>query len=1277
VKLRDQYDGRADPFEGDRTIVWRSLPENALVTKATLTLEPRLPPGNSAYIETLRFTGGAAYGAMIRPAADGIAEIDFHARRTPVAFTGLVAQTSPKPALSVDIGGNVYLSVNQNGTIPATTGVFYDPSQSTLPGIGASRIRLENFSNVKLNDAAALGSVTVKIASMPSNIMLRFGKRLPFWSKTGDLAVPTTTADITDAIKLAIADAPVINGYYAIPLIVHSDTLGRIAVTLTLEYFGVAPLVPAGLREVVLAYDYATIAKQDANVLQAMLPVGAAIVPALTSLQLRGAFEASRIAYGPTGPTKTSDPVHCSASETLAQPVVPTSDINVSAIDLLVAADGPAARLSLDLRADFDGKPGQNSLLAKPVPFDIAGDASGQLRWISVPIVPTSRLQEIRPNTPMSGSPQRYWVVVQALDGAAWLGVDADAAPERFMQRSTNAGFSWRLAGTSCPLLLRLRTVPNRFSMPIEFVAGKVQQRASLGKYDALGKIDAMVDAPEIAQAVQVAVTKSAAAPCAQVELLENADFALWRSIGTGLGDASPIVLDAAASGRSSMIVVDTLFNKTITPLPQVSVGAPKDLAFSSDGATLFAAADDGIYAIDVATFATRRIDGEFNELAADPRDATLYGLSASELLAFDAASGNASGLRFGLNGARAMVLGQDGRNAYVAVSATTGTAIVALDLVTGTQGLRIPVSASALALGPDGATIFAIDEDTRQVASYDAASGAMQWTTALPQNFMPRAIAAAANGSGVYAVGAAPADINMPVEPPAAFALVALDMRGRVTQSVKLPRLTGQTIALSAKPQGDQLYVADAPIALDPAGRHLVAIAPVGTIIAVAIGVRQPVAWTLTAGSVTPLPSPNVPLEIAAYVADGGALSQVVAVAPGCFHDLTVEAMVKSPSTSEGFSPSTRGVAVEAVAELFWLDAGGALLESISLTLPVSTRLVRQRRRAIPPPATAQAEVRIRVTGGTCILRSVSLRTTDALLQDDAWQPESNTHASRVTGGGGTTYQNLGAVEAAFTQTVALAKSTPYEIDFRGSTVADPSGLAYFELRYQDANGASLGKAERIELDSVGFARRPAALSVPEAAAVAEVRMVLPRGTSINAESVQLVPRLTTLVPCTFIAHSPGELHVSNAQVVYDWQPGAVPSRPPGGLRPPTPPGSTPGDPACCDCCDDEVTTATAASAILSATAKPVGSLADFAPVQFDAPLTSIVGIAAARERRLNEAGILTLRDLAAASPEQVIAALEGTVAPTSELATLLIGRAQAALGMQSNASLNGSSHE
>ena len=795
MRLRDHYDGRADPFEGDRTIVWRSLPENALVTRATLTLEPQLPPASSNYVETLKFTGGAAYGATIRAVVDGTAEIDFHARRTPVAFTGLTAQGAG--VLSVDIGGNVYLSVSKDGTIPYTTGAQYDLSQSTLPGIGASRIRLANFANVKVSDPGALTAVTVKIASMPSNVTLRFGKRLPFWSKTGDLAAPATTADITDAIKLAIADAAATNGFYEIPLIVHSDTLGRLSVTLTLDYFGVAALVPAGLREVVLAYDYTTVAKQDASALQARLPAGAAIVPALTSLQLRGAFEASRVAYCPTSTSKTSQSVHCSASETLAQPVIPASDTNVSAIDLLIAADGPAARLALDLRADFDGKPGQNSLLAKPVPFDLTGDATGQLRWISVPVAPAALLPAIEPNASASNLPQRYWVVVQALDGAALLGVDAVADEQRVMQRSTNAGFSWRLAGAPGPLLLRLRTVPDRFSMPIEFFAGNDAQQASLRtvdprgkadatgakdvrqaslqKYDPLGKIDTIIGEPEIAKAVQAALTKAVPPPCAQVELLQNADFALWRALGTGLGLASQIPLGTAASGKSSLIVVDTFFNTAIDPRP-LDLGPPSDLAFSSDGATLYAARGEAIDAIDVASLEVRRIADKFNavELATDPRGTTLYGLSASQLDAFDPATDDQGRLLFGLSGARALALAQDGRSAYVAVSDTSGSAIVALDLVNATQRLRIAAAASALALTPDDATIFAIDQQTRQVGSYDAASGAPRWTAVLPQNLVPRAIAAAADGSGVFVVGAVPLGANLPASTLTDFALVA-----------------------------------------------------------------------------------------------------------------------------------------------------------------------------------------------------------------------------------------------------------------------------------------------------------------------------------------------------------------------------------------------------------------------------------------------------------------------------------------------------------------------
>jgi predicted flap endonuclease-1-like 5' DNA nuclease len=60
---------------------------------------------------------------------------------------------------------------------------------------------------------------------------------------------------------------------------------------------------------------------------------------------------------------------------------------------------------------------------------------------------------------------------------------------------------------------------------------------------------------------------------------------------------------------------------------------------------------------------------------------------------------------------------------------------------------------------------------------------------------------------------------------------------------------------------------------------------------------------------------------------------------------------------------------------------------------------------------------------------------------------------------------------------------------------------------------------------------------------------------------------------------------------------------------------------------------------------------------------LTSIRGIGAARVKRLGAAGITNVRDLAAASPERIIAAFAGTVAATPALASTLIERARVVL--------------
>ncbi|SED64763.1 Helix-hairpin-helix domain-containing protein [Rhizobiales bacterium GAS188] len=1249
MRLRDHYDGGSDSFEGERTIVWRSLPENAVVTRATLTIEPRSPPGGKDYVETLRFSaGGPRYGATIRHAGAGFVEIDFRARRTAIGFAGLTI--TAQSTLAVDIGGGVYLAVGADGTIPAAPGSNYGLIGGSLPGITALRLRLGQHAS----STDDLSTTTIDLASMPSNLTLRFGKLSPFWSKTGELAVATTTPDITSAVQRALADATVVNGFYAIPLVVHSDRLGRIAVTFDVEYLGSAPLIAPGLREVVLPYDYASLSTTDPKALQAMLPAGAAVRSPQTSLQIRGAFDAARVAYGPTGATNESATAHCSATETLAQPIAPTSDINVSAVDLFVAADGPAARLALDLRADSDGKPSVTSLLAKAVPFDLAGNASAQRRWTSVPIAPAARLT----------SKQRYWVIIQALDGAASLGVDSAPDPARLVQRSTDAGFSWRLTGLASPLLLRLRTVPDRFHMPIDFAAGTgaQQQRVSLSAYDALGKVDAVIDRPEIASAVQSYVEQSTPAPCQPMDLLQNPDFSQWTTVGTAFGRVLPISLSA-----TTLQVVDT-FRDAVVASHGLHMAAPQALTFSADGATLYVAGSSSVFPVDATTFALGQQLSALNgvsfgdavALACDSVGRMLYVLGSQALVAVDLTTNTSRIALAGLVDGRALALTRDGRSAYVAGRDATGAAIFALDLTTGTTSHRIPIEAPDLTLTPDGTMIVAIDGANGRLASFDAATGGPGWAASLPQLLLARAVIAPANGNSVYVVAAPPGN-------PTDLSLLTFDSRGRIgpTPAIALGSFSGRQIALAVKPQGDRLYAAMTPFALAPAGDRLVAVGVSATVEAIiaaaAIGARQPTAWTLTAGSVVSVETSDDPPRLEAFLS-AGSLSQVVAVAPGCSYDLAVETLVTHPLR-------TPMQTIEAVAEVFWLDSSGTLLRGDSLALPNSTLFVRQQKRLTPPPASAQAEIRVRVADGICLLRATSLKMSDSVLQDDAWRPDPAAPSLIVITktASATTYRNTGIATAALVQNVTLNVNTTYLLDFSGSAIAGAANASPdLELSYQNASGAAIGTPSRIAVDPIGFSSRSARLTAPPSSTAAQLRIVLPAASALVAERLQLLPQPAVAVPCTFIAQSSGELHVSRAQIVYDWAPAAPPLPPKGGLSAPTPPDRRPGDPACPPCpCEASAEAVGAAPVPVPAplTGAVVPVVVPVVPVVLEVPLTSIQGIGAARAERLVAAGIRTVRDLATATPARIIAAFTGTVAATPALASTLIERAKLAL--------------
>src|ERR1700704_2473400 len=88
MKLTDNYDGSNDPFEGDRTLLWTSLPAGAKVSKAKLTLTPVSAPGGGLFQEDIRFSNNQKdWSAKKAIGGNGnpFVEIDFHKRRTLVS----------------------------------------------------------------------------------------------------------------------------------------------------------------------------------------------------------------------------------------------------------------------------------------------------------------------------------------------------------------------------------------------------------------------------------------------------------------------------------------------------------------------------------------------------------------------------------------------------------------------------------------------------------------------------------------------------------------------------------------------------------------------------------------------------------------------------------------------------------------------------------------------------------------------------------------------------------------------------------------------------------------------------------------------------------------------------------------------------------------------------------------------------------------------------------------------------------------------------------------
>lgn len=678
MKLRDSFDG-SSRFEGDRVLRWRSIPAGAKIVSARATVTPIDAKLGGPFAEPLSFNAALDnFGATRTPGTAGAGatlttwvEVDFRARRTLAQVVGNFTNSS----LQVDVGGGTYVEINQAGAFrtpsdTSTTATFpISGNTVSLPGLTVAKLKITNTGV----SAVAPVLTSVVVSSVPTNVSLRVGELARFWTHLGEMTESETSPDFAAVLQAALVNAKIENGFYDLPLIIHSDTIARLQVDLEIEFLAQQDPLPNGLQEVVLPFDLSTLPQSTAATLNVAVPPNTRVVPERTTARVRGAFAESRIAYGPTGNVKPVAAVEVSPNSAQAQIIAldqpNDKDIPATAIDLLIESKTPSSRLRLDVRGDLDGKPGDTSLLAKPVELSVDQQAGKGARWTSVALSAEFVFSKSQATTAQT-KPQRYWLVLQSLEGTVAWSVDQTLALN--IQTTRDGGLSWRnavaMAGTlrdqkvpgggPFSAFFRLRIQPKTFKVPIDLQVGRDESevRISLDRFEALGRVD-FAFGTELAQGINASLDKAPPVTGPDTEHLHNGGLEHWLRVGND-------------------IRTQTEFN----------FGAPiHAVAFSPDGTLA--------YVLDQISFKTGLIlvvDVACNREIEEKK----ISLAITDPTTF--------------------VVTPDGRRAYVIGGGQLGTRLQVVDLTTSQKlgGLFDPVlgrngSSSVLALSPDGARLY------------------------------------------------------------------------------------------------------------------------------------------------------------------------------------------------------------------------------------------------------------------------------------------------------------------------------------------------------------------------------------------------------------------------------------------------------------------------------------------------------------------------------------------------------------------------------------------
>ncbi len=1004
MKLRDSFNGDA-AFEGDRALRWRSIPANARIVSATATVTPvDAKLGGGPFTEILRFKDGVGeFGATkAEGPASGISwvEVDFHNRRTLAGVVGSFGAISSitggsigGSALQVDVGGGTYVEVNQNGAFrtpsdPPDSFFLLAGDAAALPGLTVAKLKVTNR-----NPSPRPSLTALVVRSVPTQVSLRVGELPPFWTHVGEMIQAETTPDFAAVLQAALATAEVVNGFYDLPLVIHSDTIARLKIELRVDVLTQQDALPPGIKEVVLPFDFSTLPQSSAAILNVAAPPNSRAVPGETTARVRGTFTETRIAYGPTGTVSPVGAVEvspaCSQAQIITLNRAGDKDILATAVDLFIEPLTAAVRLRLDIRGDLDGKPADGSLLAAPVELSLEQQAGKGARWTSVP-VPTeflfTKAQEGKP---------RYWIVLQSLLGtAAWsvdkTSVDKAAADALNMQCTRDGGLSWRdtlaRAGTlkdpnypaagPFTALLRLRRLPAQFKMPIELQVGSGDKevRVKLDRFEPLGRVDFAIN-DELAQGINTYLDKNAATVSPETEHLVNPGFEQWGKIGDAL-TARPViqfdvpinavafapdgvlayVLDQLVFKDGFLLVIDVACNKEIKEKKiKLAMQDPKKFVISPDGTRAYVTDGRKVRVVDLVSNQTvgglidlglGNFDRDADDLALSPDGQRLYVVT----LHVETVSDNHIRILDTAKMEQQLTDGppQAGVQTVKIVSAATGQ-------------LQSP---SALAVSPDGSLLYMVTDR----GSANAALEILDTT-----NFAAASSSPVAVGRGATAIALSPDGTRAVVTNKTDNNISVIDTK---TRTASLVGVEAAPVDAAVSPEGARAYVLNQtnrsvsivdldrqtvienfalePSTTLPAVAQALALAPQGErlyvlnsgsnwLSSIQMGTRVPAGWQRTSGAVIPYCLPQ-PFHLSAIMGSDAlptGLSQVVPVAESSTYEFSFWGLAAEPQADEP----------PAVGEVLWLNNACRQLQPDP---PVRIELVEDQTdlRAIIAPA-------------------------------------------------------------------------------------------------------------------------------------------------------------------------------------------------------------------------------------------------------------------------------------------------------------------------------------